>query len=459
MFPNSQPMEGVNLADVFAGMLQEIPWNMLRNCVQANARIHKRCTAGGHRLETRWRQRIEKIFVQEAEREDFPDSLCSTLFACWYPQQKELYEQMEEYFHSDEYKAYREKHEIEEGKYVLPDQRFEELFRIADLQKWRTLLCFSPLQFTEEQACRIVDDSQGNTELLETVEKVQRQRDEKDSELARLNNELNSARTRLEQLAAEVQELRRLRRELKSEAEAARKKADSAQQDSSRLRRQAEAGEDKVAQARQEAKNELLRKTKVLSDEVERRSREQKNWQDKYEKQHRLNRELQDKIQKTEKILAEQRIANDKNRKEIKRIHQFIDMLLERFDWAEIGRQIKLTPQLKLRFNTLIRNLHYDEENRPKFNLSLLKFWETMQEQERRLIESIANSDTYEVETGDVEGYWRDLEDTFEDVQIGLESRTILVQLIHEICYQTLELKDLQKDTVPAAMARSKKSS
>lgn len=451
-------MESINRSEVFSIMLRELQWSALKNCIQMNAQIKKRCTAGGHRLDVKRRSRFEKIVVSEAEKLDFPETLCSAIFAYWYPQQGELHEKLENYFHSDEYKKYLADNDLSENEYVLPDEKFEELFNVAELQKWRVLLCFSPLRFTNEQAEKITEEAQGNTELIETVDKLKEEVEERDSTIARLSNELDSARERAETLNKEAQQLRQERRDLKKQSEAAEKKFENARRENAKLRDETGKLRQEFEKAKKQTETEWARKSKALNDDLQRQSKEVENWRQKYENLHNENRNLNEKIQKAEKNLAEQRINSDKNRQEIQRVHKFMDMLLERIDWAEVGKQIKLTPQLKLRFNSLIRNLHYDKENKPRINVSLETFWNKLQEQERTLIDNIAKSDTLEVESGNVEDFWNDLEDSFEDVQIALESRTILLPIIHEIFYQTLEEKDLSKDTIPPRMAKSKSS-
>ncbi len=459
MFPNKELAQHINRSEVLKGMLKELPWNTLRNLVQSNTRIHKRCTIGGHRLDTKWRERIEKIFVQEAEKEDFPHALCNAVFVYWYPQQGELYDQLEKHFNSEEYQKFLKDNEYNENDYILTDEEFDRFFSVSDLRQWRALLCFSPLKLTEDQARKILDSTQGNQELLAQLEERDKALEEKESEIARLNNELESARARLDHLNKEVQQLRRQNKDQKQADSNASKQLAAVQKERQRLQRQVEEAEEKAENIRQESEKELLRKTKVLQDELNRRNQELKDWRNKYENQCAKTRELNEKIGKLEKTLGDERIVSDKNRKEIKRSHRFVDLLVERLDWTEIGRKIKLTPQLKLRFNNLIRSLHYDENNKPKINTSLEKFWNQLQKQEKELIENIAKSDTLEVESGTVEDFWSELEDSFEDVQISLEARTILIQILRQIFYQTLEMKDLQQDVIPSSMSRTGKKS
>ena len=60
-------------------------------------------------------------------------------------------------------------------------------------------------------------------------------------------------------------------------------------------------------------------------------------------------------------------------------------------------------------------------------------------------------SDVLEVQSGDIENYWRSLTDVFEDVHISLEARNILLRVLQEIFYQTLEMDDLEKVKLPTA--------
>ena len=55
------------------------------------------------------------------------------------------------------------------------------------------------------------------------------------------------------------------------------------------------------------------------------------------------------------------------------------------------------------------------------------------------------------MQSGDVEAFWRNLTDVFDDVYIGLEARTILMRMLQEIFYQTLDMKDLESIALPVA--------
>ncbi len=458
MLENNQPIEGLELSDVFVAMLRDIPWNGLCAFIQANAKIHKRCTLGGHRLDAKKRGRFEKIIAQEAEKNDFNEAMSTPLFAQWYPVHEELHGKLEEYFHSDEYKKHREDNELSDDTYVLTDEKFNEFFSLSDLQKWRILLVFSPLQFTKEQADKILGTAAGGggSELLEQVEEVKTELENVRSELARLQNENSDLRTRLNDGGEELQQLRGERKALKNSCAALEAKFETSQNENRKLRAEIEKHEKTVKDTVENADQAVVQKETELSKELKRLQKEAKNWQGKYEKQCGETRSVMEKLQKAEKVLAEERIALDKTRKEVKTTRGFADLILEQMDWAEVGKQMKLTPQMKIRFKSLIRNLRYDDDNTPRIADTLVDFWDKFQKQERHLIEQVAQSDTLEVKDGDIEAFWNGLSETFEDVHIGLEARNIMVQMIREIFYQTLDLKNLKAAKVPASVATAK---
>jgi predicted nuclease with TOPRIM domain len=454
MLENNQTIEGLDLGDVFSAMLRETPWAGVSAFIQANAKVHKRSTLGGHRLDPKRRKRSEKIIVQEAEKGGFEDTFCTPLFAEWYPVHEQLHSALEEYFHSDEYKKHREDNELGEDAYVLPDAKFDELFSMSDLQKWRILLAFSPLQFSKDQAEKILGNSAGgNAELLDVVEKTKSEREKLESELTRLQNENADIRERLAESGNEAQVLRQERKELKAQAEALQNKFDTSQSENRKLREELDAKEAAVNSAKTEAQSTISKNATKLTGDLERLKKDAKSWQTKYEEQCGVTRSANEKLQRAEKVLAEERIALDKARKEINSSRSFVDLLLKQIDWADVGRQMKLTPQLKARFKSLVQNLRYDDENIPRLDGPMQDFWEKFQAQERLLVERIAKSDTLEVQSGDVESYWNDLTDLFEDVHIGLEARNILLQMLQEVFYQTLDLKNLKAAKIPAKMA------
>jgi hypothetical protein len=456
MLENKSLLSSVSEADVFAGMLRDMPWNNLRDYLQANAQVMKRCTAGGHRLEKKHRDRFEKIIVKEAEKAEFSQSFCGAAFAHWYPVHEQLHGQLEGYFHSDEYKAYREGKGLEEDKYVLPEDKFTEFFAAKDIPKWRILLCFSPLEFTDEQAEKILHDAAGNEDLILQMQELRKQLAQLNTEKTLAANENQDLRNRLEQLTREGQEGRQERKELRAARDTLQTRLDTLQNEARKARDELAQKEQSLAATKESAAKSTNQEILRLQRDLARLSEEVEDWKGKYEKQRIDARELQENLRAAEKALAEERNAHQSSRKEIKKAETFVDIVLDRLDWVDVGRQLHLTPQLKQKFNSLIKRLNYDADRNLTLGTSLASFWTALQGEESELLAAISESDTREVENGEVEQYWLSLTDTFEDVHIGLEARALLLRMLQEIFYQTIEMKDLEESTVPGAKSRKK---
>ena len=67
MLVNESKLQGVSTKDLFSRMLSEVPWASLKTFVQANAQVLKLATIGGHRLDPKHRDRIDKLILREAE--------------------------------------------------------------------------------------------------------------------------------------------------------------------------------------------------------------------------------------------------------------------------------------------------------------------------------------------------------------------------------------------------------
>ena len=120
MLGNNEKIEGVELKDVFTGMLAELPWDSLRAYILSNAVLAKLCTMGGFRLDPKFRSRMEKIVIKDVEKNEFNEASCNGVFASWYPVHTQLHKDLEDYFHSDGYKAYREEKGLgEDVKFYL----------------------------------------------------------------------------------------------------------------------------------------------------------------------------------------------------------------------------------------------------------------------------------------------------------------------------------------------------
>ena len=180
-------------------------------------------------------------------------------------------------------------------------------------------------------------------------------------------------------------------------------------------------------------------------------------WQDKYEQQRVQNRELESLIQEARKQVAEAKATVKARDAEMAAMASFADLLLGRFDWPKVGAQMKLTPTLRRQFNSLIKRLNYEEDRSLVLEGTLPQFWDGLIAEERELVTKIAQSNTLEVANGDVAGFWAELTDTFEDVRIGLEARTVLLKILQEIFYQVLEMGDLKAPAIPRNMADAEK--
>ncbi len=450
MLENCKPIQGIDTAEVFAVLLRDLPWKSLTEYIQSNQQLYKRCTIGGHRVDNKkHRKRFEKIALKEAEKADFSQEFCSPAFAFWYPVHNKLHSALEEYFHSDEYKAYREEHDLDDDTYKLPDDVFDNVFDVRDIQKWRVLLCFSPLEFTEPQAEKIVSDSAGNQELVEQLEEHQSKLTEQEQENTVLLNENQELRARLQQLSDEGQELRQERKDLRTARDTLQNKFEAAQNENKRLRDELSKRESHLHEHKEETREHIARETGRLSQDLTKLQTELTDWQSKYEEQRAENRKQAEHISDLEHALAGERQALAKAKKEVMHSHHFVDALLSKLDWPEVGKRMRLTPQLKRKFNSLIKKLNYEEDRTLTLGAALKDFWSALQREEKDLIDAVAESDTREVESGDVEAFWLNLTDTFEDVYISLEARGILLKMLQEIFYQTIEMEDLEGVKVP----------
>lgn len=449
MLGNNEPIEGVEIADAFAGMVRELPWSSLRAYIQTNTQVLKRCTIGGHRLEPKGRKRFESVLQKEAAKADFSQTFTSAVFAYWYPVHEALHKQLEDYFHSDEYKKLREERELEEDVYVLTDEKFEEFFEPKDIPKWRILLSFSPLQFTKEQAEKILGDVGGNEVLIKETEHLREDLEHARSENERINNENRELRSRLEKLGSEDQELREERKALRKERDALTVKFEAAQTENRRLREEMAEKEKAIESHKQEATKVVAKESDKFDKENARLRAELDNWRRNYEKQRVEARELEEALTEARNKLANKKQALKQTENEVKVVQRFADSILARVDWTEVAKQLKMTPQIKRRFNSLIKKLNYEEDLSLSLGGTLEQFWGALQDEETRLVRAVAQSDVLEVQSGDIEDYWRSLTDVFEDVHISLEARTILLRVLQEIFYQTLEMEDLEKAKLP----------
>jgi DNA repair exonuclease SbcCD ATPase subunit len=449
MLVNESKLQGVNTKELFARMLGEVPWASLRIFVQANAPLLKLATVGGHRIEPKHRDRIDKLVLREAEKASFSQATTNGIFAAWYPVHEDLHKRIEDYFHSDEYKQFRQENNLGEDEYVLPDPKFDEFFTIDHLQEWRILLCFSPLKFSDTQADRILDDSQGNSRLLSRIKELE----EKVAALEKRDQQLVGEAERLregqQQAQTEAQDSRKALRQARTEADALTVRIDRAQADGRRLKEQL----DTVLAAQQTVEQDLRQKLGAecsrLQKDVERLQQQLASWQSKYEEQRLQNKDLDVAIHDARREATRQQDVAAQASANARHLTGFADLILQRIDWPKVGASMKLTPRLRIQFNSLIRKLSYEQDRSLTVEGTLAEFWESLLAPERDLIKNIAQSNSLEVMTGNVEDYWLGLTDSFGDVQISLEARSVILKMLHEIFYQVIEMEDLREPIIP----------
>ncbi|MFA6929426.1 MAG: hypothetical protein WCT05_03800 [Lentisphaeria bacterium] len=449
MFANNEKVQGVNTAEIFARMLGELPWANFRGYIQANAPLLKMCTFGGHRLEPQKRERLEKIVYRETEKGSFSEATCNGVFASWYPVNQELHQKLEDYFHSETYQTYRTENQLKDDEYVLSEEKFNEFFNLREQAAWKILLCFSPLKFSDQQADKILDETQGNSQLLEQIAQVERELEENRRKNVQNNNELEKLRARQQGDSNELQEQKKLVRNLKSDLEAMQGKFEGAQAEIKRLNQRLQDADSEFAEREKAWKEEMTRNFNRLQNEYNRIVKELNAWQSKYEEQRLLNRSLEKNSIDADKAKEQALRESASMAEKINLNAKFADLLLSQIDWPKIGAAMKMNPTVRRNFNSLIRKLNYEEDRSLTIEGTLLEFWSKLTKSEEEWIKRISQSNTLEVMNGDLRGFWDQVADMSSEVQINLEARSFLIGLLQELFTQSIELEDLKKDSLP----------
>ena len=450
MLGNNEKIQGVKIPDLFAMMVGELPWRTLSRYINENAQLQKICTLGGHRIDPNQRPRLEKLVVNEASKNDFSETACQPLFGAWYPVHEQLHEALENYFHSEEYKAYRTEHKLTEEDYVLSDEKFNEFYDLKENKAWKLLLAFAPLKFTAEQAEKILNNQEGAAELQEKLTELEAQLVAANKKAADATADVERVRAQLQASVSEVQELKKQQRAMKAELETATQKFTSASAETRRLAAKlAETGE--AAQKRaQEASENAERQVSRLQAELEKNKAELNAWQNKYQDQLLANRQI---VADAKAVDSKAEAANADKAKaveELRSYQKFVDLMLDRIDWRSLGSQLKLTnPTMKAGFGRIIKKINYDQDATGKLEEVLPKFWGDFTARETELIHKIANSSTLEVSQGDMEGFWNEVKDSFESVQGSLEARLFMLAFIRELLFSIYTPEQLQTPTIP----------
>ncbi len=457
MLGDNEKINGVDLKDVFTGMLAELPWESLKACILSNAVLVKQCTCGGFRLEPKQRARLEKFIIRDAEKGEFSEAVCNGVFASWYPVHTALHQELEDYFHSDEYKAYREEKGLGEDEYVLQDSKFDEFYKVDDFAAWRILLCFSPLKFTAEQAAKILDDKKGDANLMERVKNAEAEKAELAKKVAQLTSEAEKLRARQQADQNEIQELRRLNRQAKNDIEQLQKRADTAVAEMKRANQNASNADAEVELRENAIREEMGRLVQRAQSDVERLNAEVALWKGRHEEQCAMNRGLQERADEAVKQAKSATEAKNAFEAKLSGTHCAIDAILDRIDWPKVAASMKPSPTIKRNINSLIKKLDYDSDRSLTIEGTLPEFWEKLNAAERELVTAIARSTERELLNGTIQDYWSSISDKFDDVMINLEARSALLGMLRDIFFQTFSDEELQEPVLNAKPAKAKK--
>lgn len=457
MLGNNEIIQGVDKTAVFAQMLREVPWSSLKLYVQANAPLLKVCTIGGHRLEPSKRDRIEKIVLRELERTSMADALTNGIFASWYPVHEELHKRLEDHFHSDDYKAWRQAQNLGEDDYVLTDEKFDAFFRREDFAAWRILLCFSPLKFTAAQADKMLHDSQGSAELMEQFKSLETEKADLLKKVDQLNAEAERLRVRQQTDASEIQDLKRQLRLNKTSLDQVRNNHEAAVSEMRRANQAAAQFRSEVEAREQAIREELNRVVIRLQGDNDRLTKELASWQSRYEEQCNNNTTLVETAAEAEKRCTEALDGRKKSEQVATKCQQYADLILSRIDWPRVGAAMKMTPTVRRNFNSLVRKLSFGEDNSLTLEESLPVFWNTLNKAERDLVEAIAESSTREMMNGDAGEFWQGVKDNFDDVLVSLEARMAMLGILQDVFFQNMENEDLENTTgLPGSKPKKK---
>lgn len=456
MLGNNEQIQGVNLGEAFAQMVGELPWASLSAYIQSNSPLQKLCTIGGHRLVPDKRKRFEQIVIREAEKSAFSEAVTNGVFASWYPVHAELHKALEDYYHSDDYKAYREEKGLGEDDYVLPDEKLDALFKVDDLKIWKILLCFSPLKFTKEQAERLLNDNSGNEELVSRLKSLQESHDGMARRCEQMTAETNRLRAKQAEDANEIQELKRQLRQARQESEATRKQLEAAQAESQKVSQQMSTLDGARADFEKSLRTEMERAVARVQKELDRASQELQLWKTRYEEQRSGYRRLEDEMAALQKEKATLEAMASSNAEKLGEVQRFADLVLDRIDWTHVGASMKLTPTIRRHFNSLVKKLNYEDDRSLTLEGTLREFWDALWASETSLVNAMANSNIDEVASGSVSAYWEGLKPAFAEVQSSLEARIVLLGMLQDIFYQTMEMENLSDALLVKGKAKKK---
>ena len=457
MLGNNEKIENVDLKAIFDKMLAEVPWENLKAYILSNAQLTKLCTSNGFRLEVKNRKRAEIYIQRDVEKSGYSEIQCNGVFASWYPVHKDLHEALENYFHSDEYEKYRQENGVAEDEYVLPDEKFNELYSVSEFEAWRMLLCFSPLKFTHAQAEKILEDKKDDAVLMDRLTKAEADRNEFSKKNSSMAADLERLRAKQQTDQNEMQELRRQNRQLKSDLEQAQKRADTAMAEMKRANQQAAQAGQAMERREAEIREELGRVSQRQQGEIDRLSKELAAWQARHEEQCGLNHGLTERAAAAERRSLDSMNARLEMERKLNANSVLVDALLAKIDWPHVGASMKLTPTMKRNFNSLVKRLDYDEDRNLTIEGTLKNFWGRLQARELTLIDAIAKSSVNELEKGTIEDYWQNIAQMFPEVQIDLEARITMLSILQDIFYQNYTDEELQTPVIPSKNAKKTK--
>ncbi len=404
-------------------IINVIDWKTLSKFVDQRPVLKRKYISGGFQLMKRNISRLIYIIKQFGSEEDIV-----SLFLLWYGYQTVYKDLLDPYFESEEYHNFVSDREIEPGKYLLENFKFEELSILLKPSHAKIFRCMSPIMFDDKQLSLLKEiESKGDDVAIPKPEAKTG---------ISISKENYEDYNRIKEITKELKQLRNQYSLLEATSRKLEMNNASLQKRLTKYNLQIKEINDSK-----------------INEELKHRGELQKELDEKCELQNQLD-EVKTKLSKSNNEIFKKDNEIENLKKKINRIELIgedrITKILSKLDIEQLVSLLKEPDEVNECLRSVVKPPSSDDMLQA-YDVSggVDKFYIELTKKENMSIDKIMNFCIKEVIEGNYLQSWADWSDEFYSLKCILRAKMFLTQSLYEILREYYAEHVNENETVP----------
>lgn len=399
-----------------------IPWSILANFISKNSRLYKHYKSGSFQVTKKNVPRVITILRSFGNESDY-----MLLFRLWYDYEENYKGKLVTYYKSPEYTQFKADKEIENGKFMLEQSKFEELCDSLSPRHAKIFRCISPIIFDADQLLKLIsieNSSHNKSEIIIEQTHANKVGDVKIEDVTKYKE----AKKELKQIKEKYVFTEKKCAELESENLKLRNKLS----DKKRIIKELE--------------NSITHKELTQGSELQKKVDEINDLNIKINGMKKLLQRAEDEIKNkssqidnVNKKLAAMRSSNDAN----------IATILLNLDLETLVSYLNSPNEIGECLNSIVKPPSSDDKlQKIDRSVGLDELYSELDKKESKLIDKVINTSINDVLTNKYLESWPDKSDEFYNMKCILSAKSFLISSLYEILRQYYATQTASTDII-----------